>query len=159
MELTIALVSEMARLAGISNAHGLCRENLRSGKAMEYFAGMVEAQGGDLAAFEALPRARFILELRAGRTGYWCGPDALAVGNAVRALGGGRYRVEDHIDHLVGWRQEVPCGAPVENGQILGTVHGKSEEACGRAAETISESFTWDRPSDPLVLKEVHPCG
>lgn len=158
VELTIALVSEMARLAGIPQGDQLCRESLESGKAMEFFEVMVEAQGGDLAAFEALPQAPCILEIRAGRTGYWCGPDALAVGNAVRALGGGRYRVEDHIDHLAGWRQEVPCGTPVESGQLLGAVHGKSEEACERAADTISESFTWDRPSDTMVLKEVHPC-
>jgi len=154
-ELTISLVAEMAYHAGISNAEELCRENLANGKAMNIFVGMVEAQGGDIAAFEALPLAPAVIDLRAGRTGYWCGPDALAVGNAVRKLGGGRYRVEDAVSPLVGWEQEVPCGSPVEDGQILGRVHAADKESAAEASRTISDSFVWDVPSEPLIYQEI----
>lgn len=154
-ELTISLVAEMAFHAGISNAEELCRENLANGKAMDIFVGMVEAQGGDIAAFEALPLAPAIIDLRAGRTGYWCGPDALAVGNAVRKLGGGRYRVEDPVNPLVGWEQEVRCGSPVEDGQILGRVHAADRESAAEAARNISDSFVWDLPSEPLIYEEI----
>lgn len=154
-ELTVALVTEMAEESGMGNGEELCRKSLMSGRAMEFFEKMIEAQGGDLAAFEALPQAPFIHEVRADRTGYWCGPDALAVGKAVRGLGGGRYRIDDVIYPLSGWEQEVPCGSPVENRQILGRIHGRSREECIEASRVITESFKWDKPSDRLVLKEV----
>lgn len=154
-ELAVALVTEMAEESGIRNGEELCRKNLLSGKAFDIFAKMVESQGGDLAAFEKLPMAPVVKDVRADRTGYWVGPDALEVGRAVRALGGGRYRIDDSIYPLSGWEQEVPCGTPVETGRILGRVHGRTGDECSLAMETISNSFTWDRPSDPLVLKEV----
>ncbi|MCK5131128.1 MAG: thymidine phosphorylase [Candidatus Sabulitectum sp.] len=154
-ELTIALVTEMAVHAGIDNSGELCRRKLANGEAMEVFVKMVEAQGGDLAAFEALPLAPVIVDVRAGRTGYWCGPDAFAVGKAVRKLGGGRYRVEDCVDPLVGWEQEVPCGSPVEDGQLLGRVHAADREAAAEAVAAISNSFKWDVPSDPLIFEEI----
>jgi len=154
-ELTVALVTEMAEESGIGNGEELCRKSLMSGRAMESFVAMVEAQGGDLAAFEALPQAPCILDVRAERTGYWRGPDAMAVGRAVRSLGGGRYRMDDQIYPLSGWVQEVPCGTPVENGQLLGRVHGRNTEECREAAGAIEESFTWDSPSDRLVIQEI----
>ncbi len=154
-DLTVALVAEMAAHAGIDNGEELCRESLLSGRAMDVFVEMVEAQGGDIAAFEALPLAPVVMDVRASRTGYWRGPDALAVGNAVRKLGGGRYRVEDRVDPLVGWEQEVPCGFPVENGQLLGRVHAAHRDAAKEAINTISCSFRWDAPSDALILEEI----
>jgi pyrimidine-nucleoside phosphorylase len=154
-EITLELVSEMASHAGIENGKELCTASLASGKAMNVFVKMVEAQGGDLAAFEALPQAQVIKEVRASRTGYWCGPDALAVGNAVRKLGGGRYRVEDRIDPLAGWEQEVPCGSPVEDGQLIGRVHGSNRNSVQEAVQMISASFRWDMPSDALILEEI----
>lgn len=154
-ELTIRLVNRMAELACISGGSELCAENIRNGTALEYFIRMTESQGGDLAAFEAMPRARHILEVRADRTGYWMGPDALTVGRAVRKLGGGRFRMDDEIDPLAGWEQEIPCGSPVENGAILGRVHAADASAAEEAAAAISAGFSWDRPSDPLVIMEV----
>jgi pyrimidine-nucleoside phosphorylase len=154
-ELTISLVAEMALLAGINNGEELCRENLSNGRAMEVFVKMIEAQGGDIAAFEALPLAPVTVDIRASRTGYWCGPDALVVGNAVRKLGGGRYRVDDVVDPLVGWEQEVPCGSPVENGQILGRVHAASRSDAAEAVEAVSSSFQWDAPAEPVILEVI----
>jgi len=154
-ELTVCLVDEMARSAGMPTGKELCLESLRNGKAFDLFVKMVEAQGGDLAAFESLPQAPFILDSRAPRTGYWCGPDAFEVGNALRALGGGRFRMEDSIDPLVGWHQEVPCGTPVESGALLGRVHARTRESGLEAVGRISSSFRWDAPSDPLILEEV----
>ncbi len=154
-ELTIALVAEMAFHAGIQNGEVLCRNNLANGKAMDIFVKMVEAQGGDIAAFEALPLAPVIMDVRASRTGYWCGPDALVVGQAVRKLGGGRYRVDDVINPLVGWQQELPCGSPVESGTRLGSVHAATKEDAEQALSVIAESFKWDAPSDPLIFQEI----
>lgn len=154
-DITVALVSEMALHAGIDFAEEHCRENLSNGKAMKVFSRMVEAQGGDIAAFEALPLAPVILDVRSTRTGYWDGPDAMAVGCAVRKLGGGRFRVEDKINPLVGWEQEIPCGSPVENGQLIGRIHAVDTDSANEAGSSISNSFIWDLPSDPLIIEEV----
>ena len=155
-ELTISLVARMAFHAGIDNGEDLCRKNLANGKAMDVFVKMVEAQGGDIAAFEALPQAPVIRDVRADRTGYWCGPDALAVGVSVRKLGGGRYRVEDSVNPFVGWEQEVLCGSPIEDGQLLGRVHAVDRDSAEEAVRAISSSFKWDAPSDPLIIEEIH---
>lgn len=154
-ELTVRLVSEMASLAGIEDGETLCLESLSTGKAFDLFGKMVEAQGGDLAAFEALGPAPFTTEVRASRTGYWYGPDAFTVGREVRILGGGRFQIEDVVHPLVGWAQEVPCGSPVEDGTTLGLVHSQDADSGKRAALRISESFIWDRPSDPLIYREI----
>lgn len=154
--LTIALVVEMARLAGIDNPEEKCYESLFSGKAFSVFEKMVKMQGGDLAAFEALPQAPVITDIRASRTGYWCGPDALVIGRVVRKLGGGRYKVEDEIVSNVGWQQEVPSGAPVENGQLLGRIHSSDRESALEVRKSIEDSFVWDKPSEPLILEEIH---
>ncbi len=155
-DLTVALVVEMARLAGIKSAEEKCRESLNSGKAFSVFEKMVSLQGGDLAAFEALPQAPVIIDIRASRTGYWCGPDALVVGKAVRKLGGGRYKVEDKIISTVGWQQEVVCGSPVENGQLLARIHSTDRKSAFDVQKSIENSFVWDKPSEPLILEEIH---
>jgi pyrimidine-nucleoside phosphorylase len=155
VELTVALAGRMARLAGIPDGEELAAENLANGKAFDVFVRMVEAQGGDLSAFENLPMAPFVMDVRAGRTGYWTGPEAMAVGRAVRLLGGGRFRIDDTVDPLVGWEQTVQCGTPVENGQLIGRIHASSKGHAERAAVSITQSFIWDRQSDPIVIKEV----
>lgn len=154
-ELTVRLVSEMALHAGIKDGEKLCYESLATGEAMSCFQKMVEAQGGDLAAFEALKPAPCTTEVRASRTGYWYGPDAFTVGREVRILGGGRFRIDDSVNPLVGWVQEIPCGSPVEDGSILGLVHSEDTDSGALAAARISESFVWDTPSDPLVYREI----
>ncbi len=151
-ETTLLLAGAMGELAGIPGPLELAAEKLDSGKAMGFFKRMVEAQGGRLEEFRRLPGAPVRVEVKASRSGYWKGPSALAVGEAVRGLGGGRFRVEDVIDPSVGWVQEVPCGSPVEAGSLLGTVHGNSAESAEAAAAAIEASFQWDSPSDPLPL-------
>jgi pyrimidine-nucleoside phosphorylase len=151
-EITLLLARAMGELAGIPDPAETAASKLGSGEAKMFFERMVEAQGGRLEEFHALPGAPVKVEVRASRSGYWKGPSALAVGEAVRRLGGGRFRVEDVIDSAVGWVQEVPCGFPVEAGGLLGTVHGNSAESAKAAAESIEASFQWDSPSDPLVL-------
>ncbi len=151
-ETTLLLAREMGDLAGIPEPMELASAKLDSGEALGFFERMAEAQEGRLEAFHSLPGAPVKVEVRASRSGYWRGPCALAVGEAVRRLGGGRFRVEDVIDPSVGWLQEVPCGSPVEAGSLLGTVHGNSAESAEAAAGSIEASFQWDSPSDPLVL-------
>lgn len=154
-EITLELAVAMGEVSGLRNPRETAASNLDNGRALGVFQSMVEAQGGDLDRFSKLPEAACKVEVRAARTGFWKGPEALVLGEAVRRMGGGRYRVDDAIDPMVGWRQEIPCGSPVEAGCLLGVVHGAEPDSARQAAEAIEKSFQWDSPSDHLVLEKV----
>lgn len=152
---TLALAAEMGLLAGLANPREKAAELLDNGAALDVFQRMVEAQGGDLDLFNSLEEAPVKVEVRASRSGFWKGPEARVLGEAVRALGGGRYRVDDIVNPVVGWRQEVPCGTPVEAGCLLGLVHAADESSAGKAARSIESAFQWDAPSDHPVLERI----
>lgn len=154
-EITLIMAEAMGVLAGIDDPREKAESALGSGRAFKAFQGMVEAQGGDLDGFNALEEAPVKVEVRASRSGFWKGPEARVLGEAVRELGGGRYRVEDKVDPMVGWLQETPCGTPVEAGWLLGVVHGADHGSAERAAALIQGSFQWDFPSDHIVLERV----
>jgi len=133
-KLVIRLTAEMVALSGDSmevdsSLLERCSENLDNGQAFELFSRMVEAQGGDLNAFENAPEAPVRIELRCDRTGFWTGIDAGVLGEAVRELGGGRYRIEDGISPAVGWEQCEKSGSEIVAGQLLGLVHSETLEA------------------------------
>jgi pyrimidine-nucleoside phosphorylase len=156
-ELSLALTSEMLRTAfpeEFGNGESAlieCAEKLDGGAAFEKFVTMVESQGGDLGAFESLPSADFRLELKAGRSGSFSGMDAYEVGQAVRALGGGRYEIDDLIRSEVGWQQVAAAGTEVSSGSVIGIVHAASREDGSAALERLAGAVCWDRPAAPLI--------
>ena len=116
---------------------------------------MIEAQGGDIDAFESLPDAPVKFEIAAGRSGIWNGVDAFVLGENVRGLGGGRYRIDQKINPSVGWEQIVSCGSEVRNGEILGLVHAEDQISAYEASLSISEACVWDQPIQPLIRKVI----
>ena len=156
---SIRLVSEMLAVCGPEGTLAEERipeavEALDSGRALSLFERMVEAQQGDLGVFERTMRASAPLqhELRFERSGRFSGLDAGAVGETVRDLGGGRYRMDDRIDHSVGWEQACPPGRDVSAGELLGIVHAASESDAEGAASVLRASVRWDRPLDDLIV-------
>ncbi len=157
-ELVVELTAEMLRLSGTCEGEdhaALCREALDDGSAMSRFELMVSSQGGDLEAFEELPGAPVRVEVPAPRSGTWSGFDALEVGEVVRALGGGRYRMEDEVDHRVGWEGLVPPGEEVRAGEPLCVVHAASEDDAEGALARLVAAASWDAPPGPLVLEDL----
>ena len=157
--LTVRLTARMVELAGAAQggpekAADLCKARLDDGSAMEVFRRMVEAQGGSLESFRAREPAPVRLEVRAERSGLLAGPAAREVGEAVRELGGGRYSIDDAIDHRVGWESLVEPGTEVSAGDTLGLVHAACAEDAERASERIGGALVWDaQPPDDLVLE------
>jgi len=156
-ELTLELAASMLLCSmpgdygNRSGAMEFCSRRLDDGSAMDRFAMMVESQGGDLAAFESLPPAPFMVEVSASRSGLYGGMDAYEVGEAVRSMGGGRYSIDDRIRHDVGWEQLVPAGTEVRAGEVLGMVHGGSGQAAEEAAARIGGSGIWEADGGRLV--------
>ena len=85
---------------------------------------MVTALGGpgDLVDNPAayLPAAEVTSRVAATRDGYVDSIDTRSVGLVVVALGGGRLRVDDQVDHSVGLTDVVAVGEHVDRGSAAG---------------------------------------
>jgi pyrimidine-nucleoside phosphorylase len=160
-ELSIRLTASMLMQAypekypRVTDAVEYCGRILDNGNAFARFILMVEAQGGDISGFESLPEAPVKFEIAAERSGFWNGVDALVLGEVVRSLGGGRYRVDQKINPSAGWEQIIPCGTDIRNGEVLGLVHAEDQESAYNASLSIIEAFVWDQPVQPLIRKVI----
>ena len=100
-------------------------EALGSGRALERFGKMVEAQGGDPRVIDnpaLLPRAALQEVIESRSDGFVLGVNARTVGRACMALGAGRERVDAGIDPSVGVLLNKKIGDHVEKGEPLCTV-------------------------------------
>ena len=156
----LAVAAEMLMLcgkAGDANAAlTLALETLSSGAAWQKFRQMVEAQGGDVSTVddpEKLPQASIVEPVPAPRSGYLASSNAVEIGRAVVALGGGRDEKGLPIDHRVGVLVHHKVGDLVQEGTPLFTVHA-SDEAKLRAAreQVLAAHVIGDEPVQPLPL-------
>ena len=137
---------EIARFARMAEAA------LDDGRALDRFAGMVEAQGGDPTVVErpdilvTAPHRRSVLAEGAGSVTE-VAPRVL--GHGVVALGGGRRRAEDDIDLGVGFEVHVRPGQEVSTGDPLGTIHASDEDSLEFGEFVLREAIglTGDFPS------------
>ena len=83
--------------------------------------------------------------------------DVRAVGLAVVAMGGGRLRETDPVDHAVGLTEVAAPGEHVGPGERpLALVHAASAESGERAAQALREAYTLgehDEVDHPIVLE------
>jgi pyrimidine-nucleoside phosphorylase len=139
-----------------SAALTLALEILASGAAWRKFRELVEAQGGDVHYIEEpelLPKARLIEPVPAPRSGYLAAMNAAEVGMAVMALGGGREKKGDPIDHSVGVIVHYKVGDLVQKDTPLFTVHANDEAKLAKARERVlaAHSFS-DTPVQRLPI-------
>ncbi len=147
---TLALGADMLVLGGLASdnarAMAILEDALASGAAAERFARMVAGLGGP-ADFMEEPRrhlavAPVVRPVAAHRSGFVAAIDTRAVGIAVVALGGGRTRPQDAIDHAVGFTGLAAIGdAAAPGGRPLALVHARDEAAADRAAEALHQAF------------------
>jgi thymidine phosphorylase len=147
---TMALSAELLVLGRIEPdldaAHGKLERMLANGRAAELFQAMVTALGGPADLMEHpdkhLPRAPLVRPVLAEAAGVVTEIDTRAMGMSVVALGGGRTRAADPVDHAVGLTDIVALGDPVERGQPLAMVHARDEAGFAAAAAMIGEAVT-----------------
>lgn len=141
---------------------------LEDGSAMECFAAMVEAQGGDVAALEdpSLLVGQAGIEtfgVLHGGSGWIVGIDALEVGKAVAALGGGRGSDGSAPDPAVGVTLEAQIGMKVspEADWLAATIYCRdlqssaTTEACERIVSAIEIAETAPGASPPNPPRRV----
>ena len=144
LELCLTLGSCMLVSAGFAKnddeARAELMETIRSGKALQKLADLVEAQGGDAdAVYEPsmLPDAKVKLEVPSTEAGYVSHINAEEVGLVSMHLGGGRATKESTIDLSVGVVLAKKLGDHVEEGESLGTIHASCAFSMLEAAELL----------------------
>ena len=159
MEVTYALAVEMLIVAGIDTDRAAARQRLEetvtSGKALQLFARMIEAQGGDprvVSDYSVLAKAPVTMEYRAVEAGVVTEVPPRKIGHAIIALGGGRSRTEDTIDPAVGVKIHAKPGDRVRRGDVLVVIHARTEADAERARTALDEAIVIGKSATPLPL-------
>jgi len=149
-----ALACEMLTLGGIagtaSAAEAMVRTALEKGRAAETFQRMVKALGGPADFVEHpekhLPRAVAVSAVDPAEAGVVAAIDTRALGIAVVALGGGRTRAEDTIDHAVGLTELAGIADEVGAHRPLCLIHARDRASAEAAAEAVRRAYTLGEP-------------
>jgi len=159
MEVTYALGVEMLVVGGVERDRASARTRLeglvRSGAALEKFARLVEAQGGDTAVVDdpdRLPAAPVRREIRSPSAGVLVAVEPRAIGYAIIGLGGGRLTAEDSVDPAVGVVVPAKPGQRVAPGQLLATVHARDEVSALVAEAAVMKAIRIGERAAPLPL-------
>ncbi|WFB35202.1 thymidine phosphorylase [Kiritimatiellota bacterium B12222] len=145
-ELTATMIQLSFPQTSLEDARQQVDEALESGKGLEIFRNMIEAQQGDPRVCDDpdayLPQASCIEDLPAKASGFITDINADAVGRAVLVLGGGRTKSEDHIDHAVGISDLCQIGDAIETGQALLRLHSNQPNRKQQALELLADAIT-----------------
>ncbi|MDR7611015.1 MAG: pyrimidine-nucleoside phosphorylase [Armatimonadota bacterium] len=164
-DLCLTLGAHMVVLAGRASAPPQAREMLQraldSGQALERFARMVSAQGGDPRVADdpsLLPRAPVVVPVPAPAGGVVEAVDAQAIGLAAMALGAGRATTTDVIDPAVGIVLERKVGQTVGRGDPLARVHARDRARAEEAVARVQRAYRIGPaapPARPLIWEVV----
>lgn len=156
-EVVMSLCSEMLVLGKLARTTATARRSLQqvldSGAAADIFGRMVTALGGPSRLIEqpwrhleAAPITAAILPARSGTIAHI---DTRAVGMAVVALGGGRTRPQDPVDHAVGFTRLAGIGQEVGTDRPLAIVHARTQHQVDVATRALRAAYrTGHRASD-----------
>jgi len=167
MEVTYALGAEMLMLGGVASspadAWRMMRDAIGSGQALEKFAEIIEAQGGNPRIVDdqnLLASAPLKSEYAADRDGFITEVAPRAVGYGIITLRGGRRTMEDTIDPSVGFIITAKPGDSVQRGQTLATIHALDAKGVREGTWALNEAITiGDDPPIALDLVSVRMTG
>ncbi len=165
IELSVALAARMLVLGGRTSdpaeAGRRVRDAIGSGAALERLRRVIEQQGGDprvVDDYGRLPSAPHRHVVTAPRAGYVTRVDALQIGRASVALGAGRDRAEDPVDHAVGLVARAVAGDAVARGDPLLEVHYRDEGRLPGALALVTDALAiGDVAPEPrgLILQTI----
>ncbi len=148
-EVTVELSAEMLLLgriaSDIDDARTKIEHAISSGRAAEIFQRMVAALGGPHDLVEQpmlhLRSAPVIRAVHPERHGTVHRIRTRDTGVAVVALGGGRTRPQDAVNHAVGLTDLAGIGDDVDHERPLGIVHAQTEEDAEAAARALRRAY------------------
>ncbi len=164
VELTVTIGAHMLKLAKICDNLDTGKEmllkTLKTGKAYEKFIKMVMQQGGDegyLSDMKNKAISKNIKEVLAVNNGYVSAIDTYKMGTAARILGAGRNKINDKIDHSVGYEVLAKSGDRIEHKQPLVKIFYNDESRCNQAKTLIKDAYAIsNKPTHiPPLIHEV----
>ena len=165
VECTLALGAEMLMLGGAAADREAARAKLTraiaSGDGARVAERMIEAQKGDprvVTEPSRLPRTKYVVDVPARMAGVVTAIDSLEIGLTSVAMGAGRSRADQKVDHAVGIELAAKRGDVVEAGQTLARLHVHRREDANEHADRILEAFAIgsEAPSvQPVVIGRI----
>jgi len=136
-------------------------EVVKSGKALEKFKELIEAQGGNaeiLDDYYKFPQAKFIVEIKSDNEGFVQKIDAYKIAYACKLLGAGREKKTDDIDYSVGVYLNKKHSEFCEIGETLYTIYSNDEKKTQLAQNLCNQAFefsTQTPENDNLIYKII----
>ena len=165
-ELTLELTAEMLALSGLSDGHThglrLARKAIESGKALERFGELIEAQGGNPRIVDnigLLPQSPHTTVVTAPDEGWIMCLDARLIGDAAVALGAGRLVRNDSLDPAAGIELHAKCGHWINRDEPWATLyHGPGADVRRATTKLLAAlSISPDKPAATQLVKERRP--
>ena len=137
---------------------------MSSGRALERFAQLIEAQGGNPAIADdpaGLPQAAAVDVFRAPRGGRVTRVEPRRIGRAVVELGGGRASLDDVVDPTVGFVITARPGDRVAAGEPIASIFARDDAGLLAGAAALDEAITIGEaePALPLLAYRVTAAG
>jgi pyrimidine-nucleoside phosphorylase len=165
LELSIELAAHMAvqsKMAGsVASARSMMQKAIDSGAALERFRQNIKLQGGDPDVCDKpelmLSKGLIKVPVIAEGNGYVGEIDTFGVGRAICDIGGGRVKVEDGIDHSVGYAASVKLGDRVSKGEEIGVLFCRKKAHGTAAGEKIRAAYkiTRETPRTTKLVRAV----
>ncbi len=168
MAVTYALGAEMLALVGTAPDRAKARARLEdavaSGRALDTFRRIVEAQGGNPAVVDdpgILPQAGAVEVFRTPRSGIVSAVAPRRIGLAILELGGGRRTMEDAIDHAVGFVVTVKPGDRVREGEPIASIFARDGDGIAAGTAALREAIVVGDTGrlTPLLTHRVTAAG
>ena len=163
LELSLALAAQILFLADkgtLDECRAMAQETITSGRALETFARMVAAQGGNADFIyhpENFAKAPYVREVKVDKEGYIASVNTEQYGLASLLLGAGRNTKEDKIDLSAGYLLKKKTGDAVKAGDTLAVLYASREELFDAAERTLlnATTITTDAPEKRPLIFEV----
>jgi len=144
------------RAKDLDEGRAMAQKSIDDGSALENFRVLVQAQGGDVSYVDDMSkyaRAKYVEVVNAPRNGFISQVHARIVGEASVALGAGRAKKGDPIDHAVGFLIHKKVGDKVEAGEPLFEIHANDEAKLVEARTNVLSAYAFsDEFVPPLPL-------
>lgn len=156
LHVTAHVLALGGRAKDLDEGRALAERSIQNGSALEKLRLLVRAQGGDVSYVDdtsKFERATLVEVVEAPRGGFISQVHARTVGEAAVALGAGRAKKGDPIDHAVGFLILKKVGDAVREGEPLFEVHANDEAKLKEAREAVLSAHQFsNEPVPPLPL-------
>lgn len=142
--LTGAIFVMAKKAETLEEGYALSESCIKSGKALDRFYRIIEAQGGDLTHLkdlESYPQSKYKEYVYAGADGYISSIDSYILGRCVIELGGGRLKKEDSIDPKAGIVFYPKIGDKIKKGDLIAVFDTDKKEAIDKVKASILSSI------------------